>query len=232
MVAAAPRGGGKNASAKAAKNAAANNLGNNAGNSASSKVTEVRFWSLGEITRVAIEVSGEFKYRSERLPNPDRLVFDIQGAKPALTSKRMHVIAVGDTLVKQIRVAETQPGVTRVVLDLEKPADFAASQSSEPVRLMIEVRSQDRPGPPVGASTTGAQKIRETPAKTPTPDLTGASGQGPGASKESLIARATLPPMSSVGPPSVTPPAPPPISSIAPPASVAAPTNINIAAPK
>src|ERR1700733_12326721 len=37
-----------------------------------SKVTAVRFWSLGEVTRVAIEVSADFKYRSDRLPDPAR----------------------------------------------------------------------------------------------------------------------------------------------------------------
>ena len=54
----------------------------------------------------------------------------------------MHVIAVGDALLKQIRVAETQPGVTRVVLDLEQHAEFTASQLSSPDRLMIELRAE------------------------------------------------------------------------------------------
>ena len=37
-----------------------------------------------------------------------------------MMEKGMHVIPVGDALLKQIRMAETQPGVTRVVLDLEQ----------------------------------------------------------------------------------------------------------------
>ena len=60
---------------------------------APSKVTAVRFWSLGDATRVAIEVSSEFQYKSDRLANPDRLFFDIKGAKPEIVSKGMHVIA-------------------------------------------------------------------------------------------------------------------------------------------
>src|ERR1700730_17622266 len=98
------------------------------GASAPSKVTAVRFWSLGDVTRVAIEVSSEFHYRSDRLSNPDRLFFDIQGAKPQMVNKGMHVVNVGDPLLKQIRVAETQPGVTRIVLDLEQACEFTASQ--------------------------------------------------------------------------------------------------------
>ena len=92
------------------------------------KVSAVRFWSLGELTRVAIDVSADFKYKSERLTNPDRLFFDIEGAKPEMVAKGSRLIAVGDGIVKQIRIAETQPGVTRVVLDLEQPVDFTASQ--------------------------------------------------------------------------------------------------------
>ncbi len=135
------------------------------------KVTAVRFWSLGDVTRVAIEVSSEFRYRSDRLEGPDRLFFDIQGARPAMVSKGMHVIHVGDALLKQIRVAETHPGVTRIVLDLEGRAEFTASQLSNPPRLMIELRSKDKPAPPVTTSVTGVKRIEDAPARAVAPDL-------------------------------------------------------------
>jgi N-acetylmuramoyl-L-alanine amidase len=141
---------------------------------APSKVTAVRFWSLGEVTRVAIEVSSDFHYKSDRLSNPDRLFFDIHGAKPELVSKGMHVIQVGDAIVKQIRVAETQPGVTRVVLDLEKPAEFTASQLSTPNRLMLELRLKDRPAPPA-TSTTRVQSLKDTPARPAEADMSTAA---------------------------------------------------------
>src|SRR5215471_10853405 len=83
------------------------------------KVKEVRFWSLGEVTRVAIEVSADFRYRYDRISTPDRIFFDIEGARPQMTDRKIFAIPVGDSLLKQIRVAETQPGVTRIVLDLE-----------------------------------------------------------------------------------------------------------------
>jgi N-acetylmuramoyl-L-alanine amidase len=136
------------------------------------KVTGVQFWSLGDLTRVAIEVTGEFKYHQERLTNPERLFFDVQGARPELANKAMHVIAVGDALIKQIRVAETQAGVTRVVLDLETAVEFVASQLANPDRLMIEVRAKAAATPaPQGASVTGAARVRDTPARPPSPDL-------------------------------------------------------------
>src|SRR5437868_3100510 len=77
---------------------------------AGSKVTAVRYWTLGDVTRISIEVSDEFQFKSDRLPNPDRLFFDIIGARPGFGRKGMSSIAVGDHLLKQIRVAETQRG--------------------------------------------------------------------------------------------------------------------------
>jgi N-acetylmuramoyl-L-alanine amidase len=145
------------------------------------KVTAVRFWSLGEVTRVAIEVSSEFKYKSERLTNPDRLFFDIQGAKPEMVAKGMHVITVGDSLVKQIRIAETTPGVTRVVLDLAQSAAFTASQLSSPDRLMVEIRLKDGaapPAPPATTSTSGSKLLTESPLHSVEPDLVATSVVG------------------------------------------------------
>lgn len=118
------------------------------------KISAVRFWSLGELTRVAVDVSSEFKFRSERLTNPDRLFFDIKGAKPEAIARGLQKIAVGDGILKQIRIAETQPGVTRIVLDLEPKVEFTASQLTSPDRLIIELRAKDRPAPSVVGKMT------------------------------------------------------------------------------
>jgi N-acetylmuramoyl-L-alanine amidase len=125
---------------------------------AQGKVTAVRFWSLGDVTRVAVEVDSDFKYRSDRLRDPDRLFFDIQGARPQMVDKGTHTIPVSDAVLKQIRVAETQKGVTRVVLDLEQPAAFTAAQLSNPARLMIELRLKDKAAPPA-KSVSGVKTI-------------------------------------------------------------------------
>lgn len=136
-----------------------------------SKVTAVRFWSLGDTTRIAIEVSSEFEFKSDRLSGPERLFFDILGAKPGLGTKGMSAIAVGDSLVKQIRVAETQRGTTRVVIDLQGGAEFTASQLSSPDRLMVELRNADSTAPSVDRACTGARNIWEVPKATPAPDM-------------------------------------------------------------
>src|SRR3984957_19631688 len=104
-------------------------------------VTAVRFWSLGGVTRIAIETDGDFQVKSDRLDNPDRLFFDLTGTKPTLGRKGMTTIPVSDRLLRQIRVAEPQDGTTRVVLDLETSVESTTSRLDNPSRLIIELRA-------------------------------------------------------------------------------------------
>jgi len=104
-------------------------------------VKAVRFWTLGDITRIAVETDGAFQVRSDRLENPDRLFFDLVGTQPSLGEKNLTVIPVSDHLVRQIRVAETQRNVTRIVLDMEGPAVATTSHLDNPNRLIIELRA-------------------------------------------------------------------------------------------
>lgn len=126
-------------------------------------VTAVRFWSLGAVTRIAIETDGDFQVKSDRLDNPDRLFYDLTGTRPTLGRKAMTVIPVSDRFVRQIRVAEPQPSVTRVVLDLESGAEPTISRLDNPTRLIIELRASG--GAP---ETTKAPPVR-TPPPQPEP---------------------------------------------------------------
>src|SRR5437870_12177701 len=65
-------------------------------------VTAIRNWSLGEVSRVAIEVSGDFEFRSDRLHNPERIYFDILNARPLFNSKRFYSKELDDKLVKRV----------------------------------------------------------------------------------------------------------------------------------
>jgi len=128
----------------------------------SGRVTAVRFWSLGDVTRIAIEVSSDFTFKYNHLSGPERLFFDIHGARPDLTSGLRggpQTITVGDALVDQIRVAETQPDVTRIVLDLAQTTSMTTSQLSNPYRLMIELRSKDGSLAPLRPSVTGGREL-------------------------------------------------------------------------
>jgi N-acetylmuramoyl-L-alanine amidase len=133
-------------------------------------VTAVRHWSLSGVTRVAIEVSGDFRFRSDRLHNPERIYFDILDARPRMDSRRFYSEDVDDKLVKRIRAAETVPGVTRVVLELSGDVEATTSQLANPNRLIIELRGA-APAPTAPPETAPALPavVKPSPPKVEPP---------------------------------------------------------------
>lgn len=129
---------------------------------AQSRVEAIRFWSFGDVTRVAIQTQGDYKLVSDQIPNPYRLYFDLSGLRPPANAHRgMQTILVNDHRVKEIRVAEVSPGKTRIVFDLEGPADVVSSQLVNPDRLMIEIRPKNGEvtAPTLAHSATGSQRV-------------------------------------------------------------------------
>jgi hypothetical protein len=90
-------------------------------------------------TRVVIDVGSEVKYRSTRISEPDRIYFDIEGAK--LTSAMVHKATdVGDgVLLKGVRVAQNRDGISRVVLDVNQVKDYSVSLLPDPYRLVVDL---------------------------------------------------------------------------------------------
>lgn len=132
-------------------------------NPGSPKITAVRFWSMGDVTRVIVESTGDFHYKFDRLHNPERVFFDLVGTRPQIgvrDAKGVSYISVGDSLIRQIRVAETQRGVTRIVFDLTSDIDFSTSQLSNPERLIIEAHALGS----AGAKSESARNVRFTPS--------------------------------------------------------------------
>jgi len=130
------------------------------------RVDAIRFWSFGDVTRIAIETEGQYHFTSDLVENPIRVFFDLNGLKPPSTVHHgMQTIPVGDKLLKQIRVAEVVPGTTRVVLDVLAPVEILSSQLVNPDRLIIEIRPK-APGPisakNIAHSVTGAQRVNLT----------------------------------------------------------------------
>lgn len=114
-------------------------------------VRAVRHWELGDVTRVAVEVSGGFQFHTDRLHNPERVYFDILHARPWINSRRGFTETVTDKLLKRIRVAETTPGITRVVLDLADGVETTTSELVNPNRLIVELHSPAAvPATPLG----------------------------------------------------------------------------------
>jgi len=144
------------------------------------KVTDIRFWTAGDTTRVAIEISGEFRYKAERLKAPERVFFDLTDTKLAFKASKPTTIAVNDGLVKKVRLAERAPGTIRVVLDLEDGVEYSVSQLSNPERLMVELRSKSGKSParkPEPAAAPVEPEISVAPPVVPAPPVPAAKSK-------------------------------------------------------
>jgi N-acetylmuramoyl-L-alanine amidase len=131
-------------------------------------VTAVRHWSLSEVTRVAVEVSGPFEFKTERIHNPERVYFDIPNTRPRMGSRRIFAQEINDKLVSKLRVAERVPGITRVVLDLVNSAEATTSQLTNPDRLIIELRATPATAPiPTAVPMTPLPTILNPPRPEP-----------------------------------------------------------------
>ncbi len=102
------------------------------------RIQHIRSSVTPDGTEVIIELEDTVQYVSGRIANPDRIYFDLHAAKlsPAVAHNKIHVS--GD-LLSQIRVAQNQGGVVRVVLDVNGVKDYAASLMHKPSRLVIEL---------------------------------------------------------------------------------------------
>lgn len=138
------------------------------------RVTAVRFWSLSEVTRVAVETTGEFQFHSERVHDPERVFFDIFRSRPWINGKRAYSVEVNDKRIKRIRVAETLPGITRIVFDLQGEAECSASVLANPERLMIEVRLREPEAAPTSPEAPPPVSAAPPPPA-PAPDAAAAA---------------------------------------------------------
>ena len=120
---------------------------------------------------MAIQTDGAYKLKSDQIRKPSRLYFDLSGiTAPKARRHHTELIAVNDHRVKQIRVAEISPGVTRIVFDLDGPADVSSSQLVNPDRLMVEIRPKDVPPPNISIARSSVSSNRAAP----TPGVTAA----------------------------------------------------------
>ena len=110
--------------------------------SALPRVTGVRHWSTPDYTRVAIDVEQEVKFGSQRISNPDRIFFDLRDTTLASTLVGK-TFDVDDGFLKKIRVAEFEPGRTRIVLEVDNLASYDAFLLPDPYRLIIDIHGKD-----------------------------------------------------------------------------------------
>ena len=106
------------------------------------RVTGIRHWSTPDYTRVAIDLESEVKFASQRIAHPDRIFFDLRDTKLASTLVGK-TFDVDDGFLKKIRVAQFQPGRTRVVLEVDDLSDYDAFLLPNPYRLIVDIHGKD-----------------------------------------------------------------------------------------
>lgn len=101
---------------------------------------------------VRIAGDGALKYKAFRLEGPSRLVIDIEGVKNAATRNN---VTVDDAVVKRVRVAQFNPNVARVVVDLARKTQYDILSDGDALRVVFP------------SGTAVASRIVETPAPAP-----------------------------------------------------------------
>ena len=117
------------------------------------RVTNISAQHAGNRTRVVILVDHNVEYRAARISAPDRIYVDVQDAKISsqLAGK---ILGVNDGVVNQVRAAQNQVNVVRVVLDAGKAGDYSVALIPDPYRLVVDVFGlPPAPAPAAGLST-------------------------------------------------------------------------------
>ncbi len=83
-------------------------------------------------TQVAVIGSGQLTYHASHLQNPDRLVLDFAGSHLKTSTKQ---IASNLDPVREIRLAQFSPEVSRVVIDLRTPSRYDINAAGNTVTI-------------------------------------------------------------------------------------------------
>ncbi len=139
----------------------------------------------GSQTEVTISGSGSLTYHSQRLRNPERLVLDFSGSRLATPEKH---IASNLNPVREIRLAQFRPEVSRVVIDLREPAQYAIHGSGSAVTVSFATKGEA--GASVSPASDGAPIVS---TKSVTPAVADAQLKSAAVMPTSIPAAAILP---------------------------------------
>jgi len=152
------------------------------------QILAVRVWPADDYTRVTLENDSDLKTEHFLVPDPPRLVVDIDGLDLNSTLKSLVAkVEPNDPYIKQVRVGQNRPKVVRLVFDLKeeiKPQVFTLApvgsykhrlifdlypvREADPIAALIE-KGEWSPGD----GTPTAVPAQPAPAQPPVPDPVG-----------------------------------------------------------
>lgn len=153
-------------------------------------MTGIRHWSTPVYTRVAIDLQQEVRYTAARVPNPDRIYFDLYGTRlsPELVGRSLET--TDDGFLSSIRIVQFSNNIVRIVLDVNSVSDYSAFFLSNPSRLIIDVHGQKlAPTMQIAQKTTIRAGIGVGPVTAQPPAASGTSSAPPASAAPSPTTR-------------------------------------------
>ena len=135
-----------------------------------------------EVVRITLAVEREVSFTDQRVVDPPRVFVDLHGVAPS-AAVRDATFALGDPIVKRLRVVAQPDGRTRIAVDLVAPADYSVYALYNPFRLVIDFeRRQAGSTAAAGAATaraavrTGSRAAAAPVVAAPRPPASNAGG--------------------------------------------------------
>jgi N-acetylmuramoyl-L-alanine amidase len=147
-------------------------------------VRDIRRSSMPGGVRVIVELDAPVAYHEERLENPSRVFFDLEGARLAPTLAETD-LAYADDLIREIRLGRHPGNTTRIVMELARTATYRVFTLADPYRLVVDFTSgsaaaaADGDAPEAGAAEPEAPSAAP-PASAPAAPIA-ATAAAPGA---------------------------------------------------
>ena len=132
-------------------------------------VTGIRHWSTATYTRVAIDLGDGVTYEAARVPNPDRIFFDLHGTRLGQELVGKSFAVTDDGFLKKIRAAQYSDDVTRVVLDVNDVTEYSAFLLPDPYRLIIDIHG----GKPQSVASQAQARDTMSSSDVPAPHAAG-----------------------------------------------------------
>jgi len=104
------------------------------------EVSDIRYWSYSEYTRVVISLSDHADYAQNRLSRPDRLYVDLKDS--VLKNDLPKTITVGNGMLRSVRAGQFSENTVRIVLDFDRMDNYKVFTMEDPNRLVIDIYGQ------------------------------------------------------------------------------------------
>lgn len=103
------------------------------------QITEIRFWSTLDYTRVVIDLDRDVPFTHNEVDHPYRIYLDFSRTILSAAVKGKN-FAVGDSYLDRIRVGQYQLDVARVVLDFKQKGALTVFTLYDPFRVVVDIR--------------------------------------------------------------------------------------------